>query len=160
MVQVWTCTLEKYLELECLDFSKYLARLIVPVAWERGVWGETLHCLPFYWRTMHNAVKMATFRMVLFRSSSADESSSVVIWLLGVGASSYYVFSTCLLSVSNVWILSRASKSLLYVVPEKGGGGAVRSRVAILPTSPVHIGKELAWLKEPLRVYLGRIGTA
>ena len=49
-------------------------------------------------------------------------------------------------------------KFLLYYTPEKGSGVS-RSRAAILP-DPVQFGKELALVKEPLRVCFGRIGTA
>jgi hypothetical protein len=48
-------------------------------------------------------------------------------------------------------------KSLNYATPNRGGGLS-RSGAAIFP-NPVQIGKELGWVKEPLRVCLGRIGT-
>jgi len=50
-------------------------------------------------------------------------------------------------------------KSLLYVTPEKGRGFGC-SVTAILLLEPVQFGKELALVKELLRVFFGRIRTA
>jgi len=50
-------------------------------------------------------------------------------------------------------------KSLLYSTPEKGRGVS-RSGTAILLPEPIQFRKELALVKEPLRVCFGRIGTA
>jgi len=49
--------------------------------------------------------------------------------------------------------------SLLFATVEKGRGVG-RSGTAILLPEPVQFGKELASVKEPLRVCFGHIGTA
>jgi len=49
--------------------------------------------------------------------------------------------------------------SLLFDTPEKGRGVG-RSGTAILLPEPVQFCKELALVKEPLRVCFGRTGTA
>ena len=50
--------------------------------------------------------------------------------------------------------------SLLFATPEKKGRGVGCSGTAILLPEPVQFGKELASVKEPLRVCFGRIGTS
>ena len=49
-----------------------------------------------------------------------------------------------------------SSKSQLFVTPQKGRGVG-RDGTAILEPEPVQFGKELALVKEPLSVCLGRL---